>query len=215
MLCGFAAQTLNSATAYAVATGPTCGKDAQGLPRAKIIDLVRHLTIAVACLVAVACGRSGFDEHRTPSLEDDAGIKLCADETCPACDGPLDCPSGICTDGVCEPPACTGDECPPTCNDGEKNQDETDVDCGGSVCAGCDIGGACTADGDCLTYSCTSFSCEGVASLSVDNLEGSGQGMTFLGSSDLNSHMGRSVGCGRFSSGNAVPIFGESRANPS
>jgi uncharacterized membrane protein len=41
--------------------------------------------------------------------------------------GPLECDSGVCIDGVCEPPSCT---------DGRRNGDEVGVDCGGG-CAPC------------------------------------------------------------------------------
>jgi hypothetical protein len=44
----------------------------------------------------------------------------------------------------------------PDCDDDAQNQDETDVDCGGGICGGCDLGGACLADAD-----CTSGWCEG------------------------------------------------------
>lgn len=41
-----------------------------------------------------------------------------------------------------------------SCTDVILNQDETDVDCGGSVCAGCPFGNACVVDGDCLSGVC-------------------------------------------------------------
>jgi hypothetical protein len=44
--------------------------------------------------------------------------------------------------GACQAQAAIGD-IPPTCNDTILNQDETDIDCGGSVCAGCAIGQDC------------------------------------------------------------------------
>ncbi len=60
---------------------------------------------------------------------------------------------------------------PPTCDDGEKNQDETDVDCGGSNCEPCGPGQACSQPDDCESGLCennvcllcspTSFRCNG------------------------------------------------------
>jgi hypothetical protein len=39
---------------------------------------------------------------------------------------------------------------PGNCHDGAKNQDETDVDCGGAICAPrCTLGKGCLVDGDC------------------------------------------------------------------
>ena len=45
-------------------------------------------------------------------------------------------------------------EPPPSCEDGQHNQDETDVDCGGTTCAPCADGLACVADQDCQVASC-------------------------------------------------------------
>ena len=47
----------------------------------------------------------------------------------------------------------TGDPPPPdpTCDDGQQNQDETDVDCGGATCGPCSDGQACVLDSDCDT----------------------------------------------------------------
>ena len=47
----------------------------------------------------------------------------------------------------------------PTCDDGEQNQDETDVDCGGATCAGCGDGQACSGDSDCAMQSCVGGLC--------------------------------------------------------
>ena len=42
----------------------------------------------------------------------------------------------------------------PSCSDGVKNGNETDVDCGGSCPGQCAAGGACTANADCATAYC-------------------------------------------------------------
>ena len=74
------------------------------------------------------------------------------------CDGPEDCESGICDEGICVPPEC---------DDTVQNGAETDVDCGGPQCAGCDDGESCLLDSDCLSLvcdpvelTCTGLSCE-------------------------------------------------------
>jgi len=47
----------------------------------------------------------------------------------------------------------------PTCDDAVKNQDESDVDCGGTLCPGCDDGSVCALDGDCANNSCIGLVC--------------------------------------------------------
>ncbi len=46
-----------------------------------------------------------------------------------------------------------------TCTDGVKNQDETDVDCGGTICHQCALGKSCLKDGDCSTDRCVNGVC--------------------------------------------------------
>ncbi|MHA1649433.1 MAG: hypothetical protein ACTSYB_04485, partial [Candidatus Helarchaeota archaeon] len=49
---------------------------------------------------------------------------------------------------------------PPSCYDGIKNQDETDVDCGGAICPKCPVGKACLVDSDCITNYCVNGTCK-------------------------------------------------------
>jgi len=74
-----------------------------------------------------------------------------ATSMCPRCmpdaactDGP-DCDSGFCILGVCQAAG--------SCSDGMQNQDETDVDCGGS-CGPCANGNTCIASSDCRSNTC-------------------------------------------------------------
>lgn len=62
-----------------------------------------------------------------------------------------DCEEQVCVDNVCE--AAT------TCNDGERNGDETDADCGGA-CPPCVAGAACLASSDCASGRCVQSLCE-------------------------------------------------------
>ena len=79
----------------------------------------------------------------------------CGGNDCPGCaNGKYcmehgDCLSLNCSFGVCEKP---------DCNDGSLNQDETDVDCGGS-CPPCPDGLVCKDGGDCESGRCTSNQC--------------------------------------------------------
>ena len=47
-----------------------------------------------------------------------------------------------------------------TCADGIQNQDETDVDCGGTSCGACADGQTCSVDGDCASANCVAGVCE-------------------------------------------------------
>ena len=68
------------------------------------------------------------------------------------CKSDNDCAEGeTCHDGVCLAKA--------TCSDGIKNQDETDVDCGGSVCDKCANEKACQKDEDCASNRCVDNAC--------------------------------------------------------
>jgi len=75
---------------------------------------------------------------------------------CPPCEdgeGCLtdeDCESGYCLNGTCVTP---------TCFDGILNQDETSIDCGGSICPPCEDGGGCLTDEDCESGYCVNGTC--------------------------------------------------------
>ncbi|MDD3263766.1 MAG: hypothetical protein PHT94_02625 [Candidatus Nanoarchaeia archaeon] len=64
------------------------------------------------------------------------------------CEKDSDCQSGFCNldEKICKIP---------TCDDGFKNQYESDVDCGGSSCEKCDVGLYCSKDSDCQTGVCS------------------------------------------------------------
>ncbi len=61
-------------------------------------------------------------------------------------------------DNDCALGKCTGGICPnfvPSCSDGYLNQDEVDIDCGGTKCAACINGKTCVAPGDCQSAFCS------------------------------------------------------------
>ena len=60
-----------------------------------------------------------------------------------------DCASNACFSGTCQEP---------TCEDGRRNQGETDVDCGGP-CEPCEEGSGCETDADCDTGICRLNQC--------------------------------------------------------
>jgi hypothetical protein len=55
-----------------------------------------------------------------------------------------DCEGHLACFGVCVQPY------PQFCRDGQQGYQETDVDCGGEFCPGCELGRACNRDSDCL-----------------------------------------------------------------
>lgn len=48
-----------------------------------------------------------------------------------------------------------------SCEDHVKNQDESDVDCGGVKCPRCALGRRCKAECDCISDSCKNKTCVG------------------------------------------------------
>ncbi len=73
----------------------------------------------------------------------------------PPCSQGGDCLSGACEGGICVDP--------PTCNDGRKNGEESDVDCGAFCLASggvtCATGKACAHGGDCQSGLCEAKVC--------------------------------------------------------
>lgn len=62
----------------------------------------------------------------------------------------------------------------PTCDDARRNQDETDIDCGG-VCGGCIDGATCISDADCSFSSCSEGVCGGPVESCDDGLQNQGE----------------------------------------
>lgn len=59
----------------------------------------------------------------------------------------------------------------PTCTDGTRNQDETDIDCGGAICGGCGVGAMCVGPSDCRSDRCTGGRCEAAPGTCTDGVE--------------------------------------------
>ncbi|MDB4303658.1 hypothetical protein N9934_02590, partial [Desulfosarcina sp.] len=107
---------------------------------------------------------------------------VCTKETCDDVllnqdETDLDCGGDICArvygqlcelDQGCEENSdCITNTCHPTlficaepnCDDGLENGDETDTDCGGGTCIGCDTGKDCDSDSDCRVGTCVNNEC--------------------------------------------------------
>jgi hypothetical protein len=62
--------------------------------------------------------------------------------------------------GTCQAQAGQGSPVP-TCVDNIQNGNETDVDCGGGTCGGCQFDESCLVDGDCISSDCDGGMCAG------------------------------------------------------
>lgn len=74
---------------------------------------------------------------------------------CAPCDDGRSCNSGTdCESNVCHVVAGVGTCLEATCDDGVRNRDETDVDCGGAECERCPAFAVCLVEGDCESSIC-------------------------------------------------------------
>jgi len=85
------------------------------------------------------------DDTTTPTPDTRDGTDVGAEHDTPSPD------ADDCTDG----PRCAE----PTCSDGVRNGDETDIDCGGPDCATCANGKTCVDDEDCASETCIDDFC--------------------------------------------------------
>lgn len=136
---------------------------------------------ALVCLTSVMWGCPADDvsdtkenNRKNPAVcptTCDAGQMRCADGSVEACavgvDGCFDWKAGqnctiaglTCDDSV-QPATCITEA--GTCTDAKKNQDETDVDCGGVRCNACAFDKSCAQDADCQSLNCdkATFTCK-------------------------------------------------------
>jgi hypothetical protein len=104
-------------------------------------------------VLAAACSLSGLaDGERGSSVSGTGGTDAgdCVDASGFTCDG-----GGVGGGGVA---GGATDAAPTHCDDEQKNEDESDVDCGGS-CAPCPIDHDCDVAADCRTELCTAGKC--------------------------------------------------------
>jgi len=120
----------------------------------------------LACLVDGDCSATGAtcvggscvsctDRVRNRDETDvDCGGSICAGCTT----GLLCTVDADCASNICDPPTMRCNA--PGCGDGVLNGAETDLDCGGGSCLGCDPGEACVLPRDCLSGVCTGGTCD-------------------------------------------------------
>ncbi|WAS91258.1 lamin tail domain-containing protein [Nannocystis punicea] len=103
---------------------------------------------------------SATSDESTTAIDPTTGVATTEDEatstTSTATEASTDATTGT-TTGVVE-----------SCEDGQHNGSETDVDCGGPGCPACADGSACAADSDCAGASCVDQVCGPPAATCVD-----------------------------------------------
>lgn len=110
------------------------------------------------------CYLAGMAPCFDGELDGDETDVDCGGPLCPPCAegaicvGPNDCVTGECScpTGECPPFVCTV----PECQDGIRNGEESDVDCGGSSCPPCALGQSCTQNAECVNLSCVGTVCQ-------------------------------------------------------
>ena len=89
----------------------------------------------------MVCGTESRPAWIVASSE--SGCPRCPDGS--GCDDNEQCESFVCANGACAPPRC---------DDGVRNGDETDIDCGGAVCGRCGQERQCVQNSDCVSGQC-------------------------------------------------------------
>ncbi len=139
--------------------GGECAPCASGSPCRTAADCASQNCDATQ----LVCVDAGCQDKKQNGQETDVdcGGKMCA--PCTANQGCLvdtDCDSAICDQSSKRCIAAS-------CSDRVMNQDETDVDCGGSVCGKCPVDRACKAASDCASGVCQARLCVPAAATGV------------------------------------------------
>jgi len=136
--------------------GGSCGKCSGGDSCLDNLDCSSGTcdNVTKTCWLSDHCSNNFKDGDET-DVDCGGSCGKCGSEK--ACLKDSDCTSGFtCSDGNCKSSSPT---LPEHCGNGEKDADETDVDCGGS-CNPCAEGNGCTADSDCESgFSCVENVC--------------------------------------------------------
>ncbi len=86
---------------------------------------------------------NSFQDQGETSIDCGGDCPACLNEQ--SCSTDIDCASGKCVNNVCVAATCT---------DNILNQDESDIDCGGSSCSECTLGKQCNMHADCTSNYC-------------------------------------------------------------
>ena len=149
-------------------TAPTC---ADGIQNADETDIDCGGDVCDACgdegscdgpddCASGVCSRRRCMEPRCTDrvLNGEESDLDCGGPACDPCGNGRGCAGhGDCESGFCNAIGRCGD--PPACDDARINGDESDIDCGGSRCAPCNVGRACREHRDCATANCVDGTC--------------------------------------------------------
>ncbi len=143
--------------------GPTCGKCANGQTCGDAADCSSGNCASNVCAAPAPTCNDGMKNGNESDV--DCGGPTCNKcENGKACGNAADCSSAICTNNVCSAPA-------GACNDGMKNGNESDVDCGGPACNKCANGKACGSLVDCTSASCAGGVCAAIGPTCTDAMK--------------------------------------------
>jgi hypothetical protein len=133
--------------------GGHCDKCADGKRCASAYDCASGICGAHGRCVPQTCldGKAGDGE-----LARDCGgvCAPCNSGTGVYCFADASCSSGVCKSGACAFPSCA---------DGQRNGNESDIDCGGDRCGKCPNGLTCAIASDCQSGKCLAGTCQGVS----------------------------------------------------
>ena len=131
------------------------------------------------------CSNNIKDPQET-DVDCGGACNLCAEGK--MCNETTDCSSGFCNED---------NECAiPTCNDNVKNQDESNVDCGGNNCDKCEDSTECNVDSDCSSGSCSFGVCSEPEACSDGALTGTETDVDCGGACPTKCQLGNSCSLG-------------------
>jgi hypothetical protein len=131
--------------------GATGGQPSGGSPAVVPCDAPSKVCQGNCVSPAPSVGCASTDCN--PCSAPDHGIAICTNGACDvACLSGYSLASGACVTGSGNPPADGGTS--GSCNDNQKDGQETDVDCGGPTCPPCGDGKICDNNSDCQSGSC-------------------------------------------------------------
>ena len=104
------------------------------------------------------------NDRKTDSNPDKVNITVFIIAAC-VHDGTCEINSACADNSDCESRYCANDKCTEAfCDDGEKNQGESDTDCGGNLCPKCNNDKTCHLNSDCATDFCSFGVCQDINS---------------------------------------------------
>jgi hypothetical protein len=129
-----------------------------------LVFSIIFIVLAMISLLTISPRLTGFAVSNPQCsdgiLNQDETDVDCGGLSCPACPNTFkcfynpDCFSNICSGAVPSSGIYGTCTAPPSCSDQIMNQDETDVDCGGTICSPCSEGLKCFYNSDCSNNIC-------------------------------------------------------------